>query len=390
MKKLIVLILCSFYTITCLGDDLKKIDRLNTSNTSQKIKATTSILSNDMLLKAEQTNEIFNQSVPKIEKKGKILKLRGGNNIYSNNVSKIVLIFNPKLETIGAGSLVDKEGFIVTNWHVVQNAEDVFVWFKTAGVEEPLKENVILAKVITTDKEKDLGVIKTENIPAGVSPISIGKSDDVSVGDTVHAIGHPEGLYWSYTQGVVSAKRKKYKWAYKESEHEANMIQTQTPISSGNSGGALLDSKGNLVGINTANFGAGQNLNFAVEVDHAKNILANKPSSKKQSQNSSKSENFDCLETSDHNKNGVIDTCFIDKNKNGKPDGWLIDDDEDGYWETVVIDKNENGNYEVAGTDKNKNGQFEIGYIDENDDGKLDTIAYDYNEDGEWDEFKKA
>ena len=155
----------------------------------------------------------------------------------------------------------------------------------------------------------------------------------------------------------MSAKRKKYKWSYENSKHEADMIQTQTPISSGNSGGALLDSKGNLVGINTANLGSGQNLNFAVEVDHAKNLLKNKYSNKKNKSTSSKSTG-ECFATQDHDKNGVIDTCFLDKNRNGKVDGWLIDEDENDIGKSVIDE--DDGNFNFAAVEKIKMGNLKL------------------------------
>jgi len=393
MKILTTILLFNILLISeLLADNLNNIEtsNLNKLKGNKTIEVPIEILKGASLKIAKNSYQDFNKTIKKVKTMGKILKLRGGSNVYKKNVSKIVLIYNAEMETIGAGSLVDKEGYIITNWHVVQKAKDVAVWFKTPNTSEPIEKNVILAKVIKTDQGKDLGIIKIEKIPNGVTPVLLGSSKNVSVGDTVHAIGHPEGLFWSYTQGVISAKREKYKWAYKDTKHEANMIQTQTPISSGNSGGALLDSQGNLVGINTANLGEGQNLNFAVEVDHAKKILENKSINKVKRSKPIKTTNKNCLATSDDNKNGIIDTCFVDKNKNGKPDGWLIDEDEDGYWETSVIDENEDGKLDFAGTDKNKNGKFEIGYLDEDGDGKIDIIGYDHDEDGTWDEYKKA
>ena len=137
------------------------------------------IFTEKFLLDGDKTYKTLNEAQKEVKKKGKILKLRGGNNVYSKNVSKVVLIYNDKLESIGAGSLVDKEGFIVTNWHVVQKTKDVAVWFKTPGVSEPLEKNVILGNVILTDKEKDLGIIKIAKVPAGVTPVSLGNLEIV-------------------------------------------------------------------------------------------------------------------------------------------------------------------------------------------------------------------
>jgi S1-C subfamily serine protease len=81
----------------------------------------------------------------------------------------------------------------------------------------------------------------------------LGEPDGVEVGQDVYAIGHPKGLLWSYTEGVVSQIRPNYQWSYREgSVHQATVIQTQTPMHAGSSGGALFDGGGRVVGINTA------------------------------------------------------------------------------------------------------------------------------------------
>ena len=87
----------------------------------------------------------------------------------------------------------------------------------------------------------------------------------MQVAEEVHAIGHPKGLYWSYTKGVASQIRTKWKWTSSKSKikHQATVIQTQTPLSPGNSGGPLFSDTGKMVGVNTMKE-EGENLNFAV------------------------------------------------------------------------------------------------------------------------------
>ena len=94
------------------------------------------------------------------------------------------------------------------------------------------------------------------------------------VGSDVHAIGQPGSLSWTYTKGYVSQIRNNYKWNYEKTQHEASIIQTQTPISPGNSGGPLISSDGELLGVNSFK-AQGENLNFAVTSLEVINFLNN-------------------------------------------------------------------------------------------------------------------
>ena len=104
------------------------------------------------------------------------------------------------------------------------------------------------------------------------------------VGSDVHAIGHPGSLSWTYTKGYVSQIRKNYKWNYEKTLHEASIIQTQTPISPGNSGGPLISSEGELLGVNSFK-AQGENLNFAVTSLEVINFLKNIKKLEKKRQN---------------------------------------------------------------------------------------------------------
>ncbi len=95
------------------------------------------------------------------------------------------------------------------------------------------------------------------------------------MGADVHAIGHPQGEAWTYTAGVVSQIRLGYKWLYSDRlRHTADVIQTQTPISGGNSGGPLLSEGGTLIGVNSFADESGQNINFAVGIKDINTFLA--------------------------------------------------------------------------------------------------------------------
>ena len=166
------------------------------------------------------------------------------------------------------------------------------------------------------------------------------------------------------------------------------IIQTQTPISPGNSGGPLFSEKGKIVGINT--WGAeGQNLNFAVAVDHAKSFIKQNPNIKNINPvDSVIKKDYPNAKTQDYNKNGIIDTWYVDDDKNGKIDLGFIDDNENGFVEGTLLDEDENGVWEVLVLDTDENGKSDQAFLDENGDGKFEVKAYDTNEDGKWDKFE--
>ena len=330
-------------------------------------------------------------------KKKKKIKYRGSaKNIFKNYVNSVVFLYNPSKgnESLGAGFLVDKSGIILTNWHVTNGTKEIYVWpLPTGGSVETevlFKEiDPHFGAVLAENKTQDLALIKVNSLPSSVRLVELGSNSDIEIGDTVYAIGHPNGLPWNFTNGMVTQIRKGKKWVYDDkSEHIATVIQTQTPISPGNSGGPLFSEKGKIVGINT--WGAeGQNLNFAVAVDHAKEFIKQNPNIKNVNPvDSIIKKDYPNAKTQDYNKNGVIDTWYVDEDKNGKIDLGFIDDDENGFVEGTLIDKDEDGVWEILVLDTDENGKSDQAFLDENADGKPDVLAHDTNEDGEWDKFE--
>ena len=333
--------------------------------------------------------------VNKISQK-KINKMRGaGKTIYSQYADSVVFIGNFKTKTVGSGSLIDRSGLILTNWHVTDKAESVGVWLKPesgAMDEETLftKIDPYLGGVVAESITQDLAIIKISNHPKSMQVIPFGFLGDIGVGDDVYAIGHPIGLPWTFTKGSVSQIRENHKWKYKDgSEHLATLIQTQTPISPGNSGGPLFSAKGKLVGVNTLKAG-GENLNFAVAIKHVKAFIKKNPYLKTiNPAEPSIKKNYPNAKVQDYNKNGTIDTWYIDENKNGKIDMALVDDNEDGIIEATLLDNNENGIWEIQIIDDDNNGKPDRVLIDENEDKKVDVVGFDYDQDGQWDKYKK-
>ena len=166
----------------------------------------------------------------------------------------------------GSGFIWDKNGHIVTNYHVVQNANILNVTFADSSTYK--------ATVVGVDPSKDLAVI-TADVPARLlNPVPVGTSGDLRVGQKVMAIGNPFGLDQTLTVGVVSALGREITSVTKRKIH--NVIQTDAAINPGNSGGPLIDSQGRLIGVNTAIItpsGASAGIGFAVPVDIVKRIV---------------------------------------------------------------------------------------------------------------------
>jgi serine protease Do len=165
---------------------------------------------------------------------------------------------------LGSGVIVEKDGYILTNNHVIAGADEIKV--KLSDKKE------YKGKVIGTDQKTDLAVIKinADNLPA----IKLGDSDKVKIGEMVIAIGNPFGLNQTVTSGIVSAKGRANVGV---ADYE-DFIQTDAAINPGNSGGALVNVKGELIGINTAIFsmsGGYQGVGFAIPSNMAKVVMDN-------------------------------------------------------------------------------------------------------------------
>ena len=403
-KEILVVLLFFLFLFEISNADVKNIKTRSGHNSENlkpvQISISPDLLETDKVLDLKSKHKIakeFSLSTDKTLKKKKKIKYRGSaKNIFKNYVNSVVFLYNPTegKESLGAGFLVDKSGIILTNWHVTKGSKEIFVWPLPEGgsVETDVLFKDIdphFGLVLAENKTQDLALIKANGLPSSVKLVELGNNSDVEIGDIVYAIGHPNGLPWNFTNGMVTQIRKNKKWVYEdESEHVATVIQTQTPISPGNSGGPLFSDKGKIIGINT--WGAeGQNLNFAVAVDHAKEFIRQNPNIKNINPvDSIIKKDYPNAKTQDYNKNGVIDTWYVDKNKNGKIDLGFIDDNENGFVEGTLIDEDEDGIWEILVLDKDENGKSDQAFLDENADGKPDVLAHDYNEDGEWDKFE--
>jgi len=162
----------------------------------------------------------------------------------------------------GSGFIVDKEGYIMTNEHVVHGAEEIKVTLSDG--------RSFNGEVIGSDITTDMAIVKIDanNLPVA----KMGDSDELKVGEIVIAIGNPYGLEKTVTMGVVSAKGRNIS-AGSDGHEYRNLIQTDTAINPGNSGGPLLNTNGEVVGINTAIIPYAQGIGFAIPVNIAKKNL---------------------------------------------------------------------------------------------------------------------
>lgn len=164
-----------------------------------------------------------------------------------------------KQRSLGSGFIIDKEGYIVTNNHVIENADKIKVKLKNG--------NDFDAEIVGGDKNTDIALIKIKT-EVDLPVAELGDSDVLKVGQWVLAIGSPFGFEYTVTAGIVSAKGRVL-----GSGPYDNFIQTDASINPGNSGGPLVDMNGKVVGINTAIVASGQGIGFAIPVNMARGII---------------------------------------------------------------------------------------------------------------------
>ena len=163
--------------------------------------------------------------------------------------------------------ILTPDGYIVTNNHVVQGARKIEVRFATE-TRANSRESTVLAKLVGTDRESDLAVIKVER--ADLPVLALGNSDELKQGQLVMAFGNPLGLEGSASMGIVSSVARRL-----HAEDAMVYIQTDAPINPGNSGGPLVDTQGRVVGINTLIFtqsGGSEGIGFAIPSNAVKNV----------------------------------------------------------------------------------------------------------------------
>ena len=285
----------------------------------------------------------------------------------------------------GSGSIVDKSGHIVTNFHVIEGNTDSTI--RCAIFDENYysqydipKNKLLKVKIIGVNPEKDLALLKIVKKIPNLKPISFGKSYSIKIAQDVFAIGHPSGYLWYYTNGTVN-RIAPYKWYYGDNYSvSANTVFTQTPINPGNSGGPLLDGKGKMIGVNSATDPNMENVNISIRIDDVERFIDNAKkgnlSIKTTILESDQWEavNFDEWKEIDYDKNGTTDAYLQEYELDNENNGVLIgiDKNEDGIIEFIVCDTNSDDKVDIIMYDKKGDGKFSFWEIDENFDGEFE------------------
>jgi S1-C subfamily serine protease len=195
-----------------------------------------------------------------------------GADVFKRAAPSVVLIRRD--DGSGGSGIVVKPGEILTNWHVARGAKSLGVILFRASEPSVPGNTRYEAKVLKYDEVADLALLGF-NGPS-TPTLELGDEKTLAIGSRVHAIGHPLWQFWSYTQGVVSQIRPDFPWqtSGETIQHKATLIQTQTPIAPGNSGGPLMTDDAKLVGVNSWIRLERDGYNYAVAVSEVKRFLA--------------------------------------------------------------------------------------------------------------------
>jgi len=318
--------------------------------------------------------------------------------IFEDSAPSVVYIKNPT--SSGTGVLISNNGLVFTNSHVVGDSKKVAVYFMPKNSGKYTGKDYMAGMVVNNNKKADLALIKLLKTPTGVKPLSLANASTIRIGQDVHAIGHPGlGAQWTYTRGYIGQILKNHEWDYNDGiERKAQMvIQSQTPIMEGNSGGPLLNDAGEVIGVNSYG-GDFDGATYAVSVKDLKLFLNEKFTIPKIPKKTAETR-----EASEYMEANVIRVARYDYDENGELDTYFfLDRDNTGIWEIVFIELNdsnesvliydwdENGNWNEKVINTNDNPRLDFYIFDRDGDGEADYFGYDDNDDGEIDRYEDA
>jgi len=318
--------------------------------------------------------------------------------IFEDSAPSVVYIKNPSGH--GTGVLISNDGLVFTNSHVVGDSKKVAVYFMPKNSGKYTDKDYMAGMVVNNNKKADLALIKLLKTPTGVKPLPLANASSVRIGQDVHAIGHPGlGAQWTYTRGYIGQILKNHEWDYSDGiKRKAQMvIQSQTPIMGGNSGGPLLNDAGEVIGVNSYG-GDFDGATYAVSVKDLKLFLNEKFTIPKMPVKTAETK-----EASDYMNANVIRVARHDYDDDGELDTYFfLDRDNTGIWEIVVIefgnsnemivikDWDENGNWNEKIINTNNIPKLDFYIFDHDGDGEADYFGYDDNDDGEIDRYEDA
>ena len=227
-----------------------------------------------------------------------------------------------------------------------------------------------------------LALLRINTPRTSLTILKLGNVSNLSVGQDVHAIGHPKGETWTYTKGIISQIRDNYEWRGEDGiNHKAKVIQTQTPINPGNSGGPLLDDGGRLVGINSFGLGGSEGLNYALAVDEIQKFLQRTESRRAQRQQTASvaQTGFNCPEAYDTKAQRWSDILGCYNNRNSPPpDAWIVFGAPKSV-RYIASNTFPGGMIDTLITNVDPNWQNLIYALDTNCDGVIDLVGQSYN-----------
>ncbi|MDB4078710.1 trypsin-like peptidase domain-containing protein [Amylibacter sp.] len=315
-----------------------------------------------------------------------------GNN---SNFGSGVLLKNSEVERLNLTQKFGQGYFIATVEHVISENQEYAVLFYEPSGNKLDETEIQIAKIIGSDPGKDLAILKIDSKPEhAIGSRLVSNNDNISIGDDVQAIGHPNEMWWTYTRGYVSQFRDNYEWKYDDNlKLKANVIQTQTPITTGNSGGPLFTTKGNILGLNAFGDPDFQSLNFAIAADEIELFINNLNTSLDfnidlSSIIISDQSNWTKIEEIDSNNDGYIDVITYDTNNDGQVDLGEIDSNKDGitdYFEYDIFN-----DFSFAQTFFPESTEYYAEWrVDTDGDGSADLVAYDKIGNGQPDKLEK-
>lgn len=281
---------------------------------------------------------------------------------FIKSAKSVVLLVSPDITTIGSGTIIDSSGYLITSWHLVRNQSHFIVWGYNPNYTEFADLNPALhssASIISVNKSTDLALLKLDNFVEGMRPIQFANPISINIAQDAFSIGHPENYIWSYSKGIVSQIRNNYTWRIGEFDFKSDVIQSQTPVSPGNSGGPMFNYLGDLIGIHSFR-SVNSEINFAINISEVTSFIQNniklKSASKSNSTNIINGYNNTDINFIDlSNKNG-LSYFTIDSNLDKQIDIKVYDKDENGSFEYFLIDENFDGIFDIIGIDTNMNG----------------------------------
>ena len=256
LTGILLVILSSTFSII-IYDMYLKIDINNYSSNSTAIRLGDSTSANQQKTEdITHTLETVSQCVVGISKVKSL-----GENITSLNTTEVL--------GLGTGTLISSNGYILTNWHVAGNNYSSCYVSLADGTQT-------LGEVVWADSDLDLAIVKIKTNSSNY--LSLGNSDEIKLGDTVYAIGNPIGIEFqrTVTKGIISGLNRTVKIEENEEKsYMESLIQTDASINSGNSGGPLINEKGEIIGINTVKIETAEGIGFAVPINIIKTVLEN-------------------------------------------------------------------------------------------------------------------